>query len=99
MRWHGLRMSVRNLEFLLRPRYIALVGASATPNSVGETLARNLREFRGLLYFINPKHSTLHGWPARPIPRALTWPWGKCRRLDPSHRRRTAAIPYWRYGY
>jgi acetyltransferase len=61
-------MSVRNLEFVLQPRCIALAGTSATPNSVGAVLARNLREFLGQLYFVNPKHSTLHGWPARPIP-------------------------------
>ena len=59
-------MSVRNLEFLLRPRHVALVGASATPNSVGAVLARNLLEFRGQLYFINPKHNTLYGRPCWP---------------------------------
>lgn len=59
-------MTVRNLQHLLRPRRVALVGASATPGAVGEVLARNLLEFRGELYFINPKHDTLHGrhcWP------------------------------------
>lgn len=64
-------MSVRNLEFLLRPHRVALVGASATPGTVGAVLARNLLEFRGELYFINPKHDTLHGRPCWPDAAAL----------------------------
>ena len=64
-------MSVRNLDFLLRPRHVALVGASATSNSVGAALARNLLEFRGQLYFVNPKHHTLHGRPCWPDAAAL----------------------------
>ena len=35
-------MTIRNLDFLLKPRSVALVGASNTPSSVGAVLARNL---------------------------------------------------------
>ncbi|MDE2236053.1 MAG: bifunctional acetate--CoA ligase family protein/GNAT family N-acetyltransferase [Gammaproteobacteria bacterium] len=54
-------MSIRNLHSLLKPRSVALVGASDTPGTVGRVLARNLLAFSGELYFINPKHSMLFG--------------------------------------
>jgi acetyltransferase len=38
-------VSVRNLEFLFRPRAIALFGANSAPRSIGLVLAQNL--FRG----------------------------------------------------
>ena len=38
-------MSIRNLEFALKPRSVALIGASKQPGSVGSVLARNL--FKG----------------------------------------------------
>ena len=41
----GLQMSIRNLEFALKPRSVALIGASKRPGSVGAVLARNL--FKG----------------------------------------------------
>lgn len=59
-------MSVRNLEFLLQPRSVALVGASPTEGAVGNVLARNLSDFKGELYFVNPKHKSMFGrhcWP------------------------------------
>lgn len=48
---------------LLRPRSIALVGASATPGSLGESVFLNLRNvvFRGDLYLVNPKRPVIHG--------------------------------------
>lgn len=51
------------LERLLRPRSIAIVGASATPGSLGESVVANLEtwRYRGDLYLINPKRSTIHG--------------------------------------
>ena len=35
-------MSTRNLEYLFKPRAIALIGGSNRPHSVGAVLARNL---------------------------------------------------------
>lgn len=51
------------LERLLRPRSIAIVGASATPGSLGESVLMNLEEagYGGELYLINPKRPTIHG--------------------------------------
>ena len=48
---------------LLRPRSIALVGASSTPGSLGESVLNNLEDagFAGELYLVNPKRPTIHG--------------------------------------
>jgi acyl-CoA synthetase (NDP forming) len=53
------------LERLLRPRSIALVGASATPGSFGASVLLNLKNagFSGPLYLINPKHPLIEGRP------------------------------------
>ncbi|HVC38271.1 MAG TPA: bifunctional acetate--CoA ligase family protein/GNAT family N-acetyltransferase [Gammaproteobacteria bacterium] len=56
-------MSIRNLRSLLQPHSVALVGASDKRGAVGEVLARNLLAFKGELYFVNPKHSTLFEHP------------------------------------
>ena len=51
------------LERLLRPRSIALIGASSTPGSLGESVLTNLEEagYRGDLFLVNPKRPTIHG--------------------------------------
>ncbi len=56
-------MSIRNLDALLEPRCVAVVGASDKPGSVGATVWRNLRAsgFRGALVPVNPKHRELDG--------------------------------------
>ena len=56
-------MSIRNLDALLEPRCVAVVGASDRPGSVGATVWRNLRAggFRGALVPVNPKHRELDG--------------------------------------
>jgi acetyltransferase len=58
-------MSIRNLDALLDPRSVALIGASARPGSVGATVWRNLRRggFAGPLYAVNPKGGELDGQP------------------------------------
>jgi acetyltransferase len=59
-------MSIRNLEFALKPRSIALIGASERPDSVGRTLFENLRGagFVGPVFPVNPNHDQLLGVPA-----------------------------------
>lgn len=49
-------MTTRNFHALFEPRAIALIGASNTPGSVGEVLARNLLEsgFSGPVLPVNP---------------------------------------------
>ena len=66
-------MTVRNLEYLLKPRSIALVGASAKPGSVGLITARNLRAggFAGPVWLVNPKYRSIEGQDCYPSISAL----------------------------
>jgi len=54
-----------NLEPLLAPRSIAIVGASEKPDSWAPEIERSLRQvgFEGELYPINPKYDTVWGGP------------------------------------
>ncbi len=56
-------MSVRNLRSFFAPKSIALVGASRTPNSVGDVVARNLLSagFEGTIRLVNPNGGERHG--------------------------------------
>jgi len=56
-------MSIRNLNFLLRPRSVAVIGASDTPRSVGATVIRNMRAggFDGPVWPVNLRHVTVAG--------------------------------------
>src|SRR5580693_4445572 len=49
--------SVRNIERLLRPRSVAVVGASPTPGALGASVVANLERmgFGGEIHLINPK--------------------------------------------
>ncbi|MBI2805832.1 MAG: bifunctional acetate--CoA ligase family protein/GNAT family N-acetyltransferase [Planctomycetes bacterium] len=52
-----------SLEAFFRPRSVAVVGASATPGSVGSILMHNLlqTQFGGVVYPVNPKRKAVHG--------------------------------------
>jgi acetyltransferase len=56
-------MSTRNLEFLFKPRSIALIGASKQTSSIGSVVARNLFQggFEGPVMPVNPKHRFIRG--------------------------------------
>ena len=54
------------LKAMLNPKVIALVGATATPDSVGRALMENLASFGGVIYPINPKQSSVLGVEAFP---------------------------------
>ncbi|MBS0244825.1 MAG: CoA-binding protein, partial [Proteobacteria bacterium] len=56
-------MTIRNLKYLLAPRSVALVGASARPDSVGAVLVRNLTTggFHGRIDFVNAKGGEFAG--------------------------------------
>jgi acyl-CoA synthetase (NDP forming) len=55
-------VTIRNLNRLVAPRSVALVGASDRPGSVGRTMVRNLLGgFRGRVMPVNPKHRGLEG--------------------------------------
>jgi acetyltransferase len=66
-------MTIRNLEYLLKPRSIALVGASPQPGSVGLISTRNLRAggFAGPIWLVNPKYSSIEGHVCFPTISAL----------------------------
>jgi acetyltransferase len=61
-------MTIRNLHSLFSPRSVALVGASERPNSLGAVLLRNMLQggFKGPIWPVNPKHSTVLGLQAWP---------------------------------
>jgi acetyltransferase len=56
-------MSVRNLQYLFKPRSVALIGATERPRSVGAAVLRNLvtGPFSGTLWPVNPKYRELAG--------------------------------------
>lgn len=56
-------MTVRNLNHLLQPESVALIGASQRPDSPGTRVLRNLREagYQGTLYAVNPKYDDIDG--------------------------------------
>ncbi len=54
------------LETMLNPRSVAMIGATETPNSVGQTIMQNLLSFGGTVFPINPKRQTVCGVKAFP---------------------------------
>lgn len=61
-------MSIRNLDYLIKPKSIALLGASKKDGSVGQVLAKNLFNagFEGDIWLVNPKHQEIEGVKAYP---------------------------------
>lgn len=59
-------MSVRNLQYLFRPRSVALIGATERPRSVGAAVLRNLvtGAFSGTIWPVNSKYRELAGLKA-----------------------------------
>lgn len=56
-------MTSRNLEYLFRPRSVALIGASDRPHSIGATVMRNLLHggFAGPVWPVNLRHHSVAG--------------------------------------
>jgi len=56
-------MSVRHLEYLFRPRSVAVIGASNRPRSVGNVVMRNLLRggFDGPILPVNPREQAISG--------------------------------------
>ena len=68
------RISVPSrMDRLLRPRSIAIVGASPTPSSLGASVLANLESagYSGQIHLINPKRNEIHGRPCLPSVDAL----------------------------
>jgi len=56
-----------NLDFVFKPRSVAIVGASTKPNSVGNAIVNNLvNGFSGAIYPVNPKTEELYGLKCYP---------------------------------
>lgn len=66
-------MTVRNLNYLLQPGSVALIGASRRPDSPGARVLRNLREagYTGTLFAVNPKYDDIDGLRCYPDVAAL----------------------------
>ncbi len=66
-------MTIRNLQHLLRPASVALIGASPEPGSVGLIVTRNLKAggFDGPIWLVNPRHKEIEGEPCFPSVDAL----------------------------
>lgn len=58
-------MSVLNLDHLLKPKSVALIGASAKPESLGHLVMKNLLagHFNGPIWPVNPKYDQVLGEP------------------------------------
>jgi acetyltransferase len=58
-------MTIRNLDQLLAPKSVALIGASRKEGSVGLITARNLLHggFTGPVWLVNPKYRDIEGHP------------------------------------
>ncbi|HRP77552.1 MAG TPA: CoA-binding protein, partial [Aquamicrobium sp.] len=56
-------MTIRNLEFMSRPRSVAVIGASDRAGSVGGVVLRNIIDggFEGPVYPVNPKYGEVMG--------------------------------------
>ncbi|HLE19976.1 MAG TPA: CoA-binding protein, partial [Vicinamibacteria bacterium] len=66
-------MSIRNLNRIFKPGSVAVVGASATPSTVGFTVLHNLLHsgFSGEVFAVNPHHASTQGIRAYPAVSAL----------------------------
>ncbi len=66
-------MSIRHLEFLFKPRSIAVIGASDAPKSIGGVVLRNLLRagFTGPIMPVNPKYQAVAGILTYPDIRSL----------------------------
>jgi acyl-CoA synthetase (NDP forming) len=60
--------SFRDLEFLLYPQSIAVVGATNNPMRVGARIIENTKRvgFKGKLFPVNPKYQELYGYKCYP---------------------------------
>ncbi len=58
-------MSVLNLDHLLKPKSVALIGASINPESLGCVVMKNLLDghFNGPIWPVNPKYDEVLGQP------------------------------------
>ena len=90
----GGGMTVRNLDYLLKPKSIALIGASRKPKTIGSTVARNLFNagFDGPIMPVSAQDRSIEGPVLRfsrsaadyPRPRGDLYPARDGTRPDPA---------------
>ena len=75
-------MTVRNLQHLIRPKSVALIGASDRPGSIGAVVARNLQDsgFAGEVWPVNTRPQIVGGVPSVRDVAALSGTPEPCRR-------------------
>ena len=63
-----MRRMVKRLDFIFKPKSVAIVGASATPNKIGNILVKNFLDgkFPGKVYPVNPKYGEVLGLKCYP---------------------------------
>ena len=59
---------IKNIECIMNPRSVAVVGATSRPGSVGLAVFRNILDarFKGTVYPVNPKANSVEGVKAYP---------------------------------
>ncbi len=64
-------MNQHDLDPFLKPRSIAVIGATPTPGKVGNIIIENLLGdgYKGQLYFVNPNYQEILGMPCYPTVR------------------------------
>ncbi|MBI3982448.1 MAG: CoA-binding protein, partial [Gemmatimonadetes bacterium] len=67
---------MHSLDPILRPKSIAVIGASRQPNTIGWQILDNLLHsgFQGPVYPVNPKATAIHSIPAYPTVKAIGTP-------------------------
>lgn len=95
----GRAADVASLTALLRPRSVAVIGASRRPGSVGRTVLLKIRQggFNGPVWAVNPHAESVAGEPAHPRSQTCracpTSPWSPFRPPRWWARHRSAAGP------
>lgn len=67
-------MRQQNLNRILNPRSIAVVGASSDPGKAGSQAIASLREFPGKLVAVHPRETEIQGFPCYPSLTAVPEP-------------------------
>ncbi len=59
---------VKNLDHIFKPKVVAIIGASATPNKIGNILIKNFYDarFHGKVCPVNPKYDEIMGYKCYP---------------------------------
>ena len=66
-------LNIHNLDYIFKPKRIALIGVSTNPNSVSRKVLTNLvgSGFRGVVYPISPAEEAVMGIPCFPDLKSL----------------------------